>query len=154
MADLSIYYQMVEDCITQLGIDPSICRSLDDANNVKEGQWTLKKGSAFVWVDVFWNERNASSYFQVMAPVVEIPTTRLEEFYQEVLDTNHNLFGVSFTKLNNWLYIKIIREVEGLDISEISATLTRVGTYADEYDDYFKEKYYGTPPISGRKSDV
>jgi len=154
MADLSIYYQMVEECITQLGIDPSICRSLDENNNVKPGQWNLKKGSAPVWVDIFWDEKNGSSYFQVMAPVVEIPTSRLEEFYQEVLETNHNLFGVGFTKFNNWLYVKALRETEGLDMSEITATLNRIGTYADDYDDYFKEKYHGAPPpATGRKSD-
>lgn len=154
MENLEHYYQMVEDCISKLGIDPVICRSLDENSNVKPGQWNLKKGSAPVWVDIFWDEKNAASYFQVMAPVVEIPTSRLEEFYQEALETNHNLFGVSLTKYSNWLYVKALRETESLDPSEVTATLNRVGTYADDYDDHFKEKYHGTPPPNtGRKSD-
>ena len=35
-----------------------------------------------------------------------------------------------------------IRELEGLDKSEISSTFNRVGIYADEWDDKLKSKYF------------
>lgn len=154
MENLEKYYQMVEECISAFGIDPAICRSLDENNNVKSGSWNLRKGSAAVWVDIFWDERNQCSYFQVSAPVVKIPATRLDEFYQEVLELNYGLFGSAFAKNDNWLYIKALRETENLDPSEVTATLNRIGTYADDYDDHFNEKYHATPPPNtGRKSD-
>lgn len=141
--DLTEHFEKVDNCIKQLGVDPEKCRG------EKPGQWNLVRGSASVWIDVFFSERNNASYFQCMAPICQIPDSNIEAFYQEVLETNHTLYGVGFTKFKNWLYIKTIRETEGLEESEILASMRRIGTYADDYDDHFKNKYFGggnTPP--------
>ncbi len=135
--NLQPYYQMVEKCISAFGIDPVSCRG------EQEGQWNLTRGSASVWVDV-WNidtEQGPLGYFQCMAPVIELPATNVDKFCQELLEINHTLYGVAFTINENWAYIKIIREVEGLEDSEVSATMNRVGFYADDYDDKLKAKY-------------
>ncbi|MFN0200022.1 MAG: YbjN domain-containing protein [Bacteroidia bacterium] len=145
MEDLQVYYDMVDGCIRELGVDPAICKG------EKPGQWSLKRGSAPVWIDVFYDEHNKCSYFQVMAPVVKVPAVNTQAFYQEVLEIAHNLYGVGFTKFQDWLYVKAIRETEGLDASEITATMNRVGFYADQYDDELQAKYNA---VSGRKSDV
>ena len=47
------------------------------------------------------------------------------------------------TKYKDWIYMKSIRELEGLDEDEMMATLNRVGTYADDLDDYLRNKYTG-----------
>jgi hypothetical protein len=39
------------------------------------------------------------------------------------------------------LYIKGIRELEDLSDKEITAMVNRVGNYADQYDDHFKNKF-------------
>jgi hypothetical protein len=135
--DLGHYYQMVENCITKLGVDPSICRGQNP------GQWDLKRGSASVWIDVFKREEDYYGYFQCMAPVVAIPSNNTKEFYEEVLEKNHGLYGTAMTKYKDWIYMKTIRELEGIDENEMMAMLNRVGTYADDYDDYFKNKYSG-----------
>lgn len=135
--DLQPYFQMVENCIRKLGVDPSICRGQNP------GQWDLKKGSASVWIDVFKREQDHFGYFQCMAPVVQIPQDNTKEFYEEVLEKNHTLYGTAMTKYKDWIYMKSIRELNGLDEDEMMATLNRVGTYADENDDYFKNKYSG-----------
>jgi len=133
--DLSTYYELTEKCIRDLGINPENCRGK------KEGQWTITKGSASVWIDVV--TINDSGYFQCMSPVSKVPNQRTEEFYQEVLEKNHALYGVGMTKSGDWIYVKTIRELKGLDASEIQAQIKRIGTYADDYDDYFKNKYFG-----------
>ena len=135
--DLTPYYQMVEECIKELGVDPNLCKGEN------EGQWDMKKGSANIWIDVFKKEKDFYGYFQCMAPISKIPADNTLEFYQEVLEKNHSLYGVGMTKFKDWIYIKIIRELEGLDQKEMMASLKRVGGYADDYDDYFKNKYFG-----------
>lgn len=130
------YYALVEACIRELGVDPVTCRGQ------KEGQWDLQKGSASVWIDVIQHE-NGWIYFQCMAPVCKIPTdtSKKIEFYEEILEKNHQLFGVGLTKYKEGIYIKTIREMENIDKSEILAQINRIGNYADDLDDYFNEKY-------------
>jgi hypothetical protein len=135
--ELGNYIKMVEKVIASLGVAPETCRGQ------KEGQWDLKKGSASVWVDVFLTETKDYGYFQCMAPISMVPATRKEEFLQEALEINHKLYGVGFTIHKDGLYIKMIRELEGIDESEMLAAFNRIGNYADDYDDYFKNKYFG-----------
>jgi hypothetical protein len=133
--DLTHVHVMVENVIRRFGIDPTSCRG------EKPGQWNLTKGSAQIWIDVM--EINESGYFQCMAPISAVPASRTQEFYQEILETNHKLYGVGMTKFKEWIYIKTIRETDGLDENEVAAQMNRIGVYADEYDDYFKNKYFG-----------
>lgn len=137
--DLKIYFNLVDDCIKELGVDPDITRA------DKQGQWDLYLGSAHVMIDVFEMD-NGWGYFQAIAPICMVPEQRAVEFYTEVLETNHKLFGVGFTKFKDWIYIKTIRELAGIDKDEILAMLQRVGSYADEYDDLLKNKYFGDIP--------
>lgn len=136
MENMNQYYQMVENIIKSLGVDPAVCRG------DKEGQWNLKKGSAPVWIDVFTTENNYG-YFQAMSPICEIPAVNTQAFFQEILEINHKLYGVGMTKYENWIYIKVIRELEGIDEKEMLAMFNRIGFYADDYDDYLKNKYFG-----------
>jgi hypothetical protein len=133
--DLTHVHVMVENVIRRFGIDPTSCRG------EKPGQWNLTKGSAQIWIDVM--EINESGYFQCMAPISAVPASRTQEFYQEILETNHKLYGVGMTKFKEWIYIKTIRETDGLDENEVAAQMNRIGVYADDYDDYFKNKYFG-----------
>lgn len=143
MQPVQYYYEIVERVINEFGVDPKLCRGK------QAGQWNLKIGSANVWVDVFQSKDTNgnfidSGYIQVMAPIVAVPADRQLEFYREVLEINHQLYGVGFTKFENTIYIKIIRELEGLDQSEVASTMKRIGHYADEYDDLLKKKYAAT----------
>jgi hypothetical protein len=56
---------------------------------------------------------------------------------------------VAFTIFKDKAYIKSIRELEGLDKSEVKSTFDRIGIYADDYDDKLKAKYFPTTPFSG-----
>jgi hypothetical protein len=133
--NLNDCYSLIERCVAELGIDANQTRG------EKPGQWNLKYGSASVWVDVFDSPQNKSSYFQLMAPVIEVPKTGTEAFYKHLLEINFELYGVAFVLKNNYAYIKMIREVEGLDKTEVLAMLNRIGFYADKYDDELKNIY-------------
>ncbi len=137
MENLEVYYQMVENIIRDLGVDPELCKG------AKSGQYDLKKGSASVWIDVWQVEGDNYGYIQIMAPVVELPPNNRDIFYAEILEINHKLYGVGMTKYENWIYMKTIRELDGLNEKEAMAMFNRVGNYADEYDDILRTKYHG-----------
>ncbi len=136
MQDLQFYYDMVDSCVKELGADPLKARLPN-----KKGEWELTKGSITLWISITYLEQNKTTYVQVLAPVVNVPTSSVQKFYEELLEINHTLYGVAFTKYDKWVYIKAIREVEGLDNNELFNMITRVGNYADMYDDVFWAKY-------------
>ena len=145
MQAIQHYYNLVEEVIRDLGVDPAVARG-DQA-----GQWNMRLGSAPVWIDVFQSKDASGNfmdygYMQILAPVCDVPADRQAEFTLELLETNHILYGVAFTIFKGKSYIKSIRELEGLDKSEVRATFDRVGIYADDYDDKLKAKYF---PASG-----
>ena len=141
MEAIDKYYTLVENTIRNFGVDPGICRG------DKPGQWNLKKGSASIWVDIWKLDDKDYGYIQIMGPVCEVPEERKVEFYEELMEQNHTLYSCALTKHEKWIYVKSIRELEGLSESEIDAMFDRVGYYADYYDDYFKEKYF---PVEGK----
>ena len=137
---ISHYYTMVEQVLTDYKIDPAVARGQ------QPGQWNLKLGSASVWVDVFQTKDAQgnlmqSGHFQVIAPVCEVPVNNQHFFTKELLEINHSLYGVAFTVFKEWAYIKSIRELQGLDKTEVMSTFDRVGIDADEWDDKLRTKY-------------
>jgi len=135
------YYNLVEETLSDYNIHPPTARGQ------QPGQWNLKLGSASVWVDVFQSkDANGNliqnGYFQVLAPVCDVPVNNQHLFTKELLEINHSLYGVSFTIFKEKAYIKSIRELQGLDKSEIRATFDRVGIYADDWDDKLRQKYF------------
>ena len=143
MSILTNYYKIVEEVIKDLGIDPVECRGMDEDDIVEEGQWNLSKGNASVWIDVFYDETNKENYFQVFCPLIEVPNGRMGEAATDALEIGHLLFGIGFTRVDNWLYLKHIRELEDLSKNEIANTIERIGAYGEEYEEYFREKYIG-----------
>lgn len=136
------YYDLVEEVLTEYKIDPATARGQ------QPGQWNLKLGSASVWVDIFQSKDaqgnlTSNGYLQMMAPVCDVPVNNQHLFTKELLEINHSLYGVSFTIFKEKAYIKSIRELQGLDKSEIKSTFDRVGIYADDWDDKLKTKYFG-----------
>jgi hypothetical protein len=135
------YYSLVESVLTSFKIDPAAARGN------QPGQWSLKLGSANVWVYVLQQKDPQGNlvqngYFQVLAPICDVPVSNQHIFTKELLEANHSLYGVAFTIFQDKVFIKSIRELQGLEASEISSTLNRVGIYADEWDDKLKTKYH------------
>jgi len=140
MESIQHYYNLVEGVLTDYKIDPAVARGQNP------GQWNLTLGSASIWVDVFLTKDADGNptqygYVQVLAFVCEVPVNNQNLFTKELLEINHQLYGVAFTIFQEKAYIKSIRELEGLDKSEVKATFDRVGIYANDWDDKLKTKY-------------
>lgn len=135
--DLQPYYDVVESSITDLGVNPVDCRGENP------GQWNLRKGETTVWIDLWYIERENRPYFQVMSPIFKIPTDAdtKNRLFEELLSINDTLYGVAFTTYKEWIYIKVIREADGMDKGEAQAMLLRVGNYADHNRTELSTKY-------------
>lgn len=145
MQDLNYYFRIVEEAIAKIGVDPHKARTKTP------GEWTLTKGKVHVWISIFYKESEKSTYFQVGSPVMKVPTVNREQFALELLELNNQLFGVAFTRNKENIYIKTLREAEGLDVSEAYAMILRVGNYTDTYDDLLQKKYPNRKPIGFHK---
>ena len=137
---IQYYYDLIEQVLTEYKIEVAAARGQ------APGQWNLKLGSASVWVDVFQSKDAQGNltnygYMQVLAPVCDVPVDNQHLFTKELLEANHGLYAVAFTIFKDKAYIKSIRELQGLDKSEVMSTFDRVGIYADEWDDKLKAKY-------------
>ena len=135
---------LIESTIKSFGVDPNTCKG------EQAGQYDLKRGSASVWLDVWTidGQNDTKNYYvQVIAPILDLSTVQNQlGLFQELLELNHQLYGVGFSVYKTWVYLRVIREADGLDSNELSAMLNRVGTYADDYDDQLKQKYCTTTP--------
>ena len=135
MENLNFYYRIVEGAISQIGIDPETCRGENP------GQWTLTRGTVKVYLDLWHIKKEGRAYFQVMSKIMPIPTDRREDFYRELLEINDKFFGVAFSIYKDYVWIKTIREVKGMDENETHAMIMRVRNYSDSYDNKLKAKY-------------
>lgn len=148
MAELENAYLLVENAIRKMGVDPALCKS------DKPGQYNMVQGSAKIWIDVWHVERENRAYFQVMSPIMVLTNvTNKLGLYEELLKVNDTLYNVAFTIYDNFVWLKSTREVQGLDEDEVIAQIRRIGTYGDQYDDIFKQKYdstYQSPGVAGR----
>jgi hypothetical protein len=147
MANIQDYYKIVEDSISELGVDPNSCR---DDNEL--GAWALMRGDQEVWIDCWYVEDEDQVYFQVLAPIFETPDDLPVEFYRELLELNYTLFGVSFGIFKNMLALKVIREATGMDKNEAVAIISRIGNYASEYSPSLSVKYLGIDPETGNSN--
>lgn len=130
---------LVEDSIRALKVDPALCRG------AKAGQWSIIYKGATVWIDAFnFQDNPARWYFQVMSPLVAVPDKNQESFFQNLLEINHTLYGSWISKKNDWTYVMFLREADGLELSEIGATLDRVAYYSSDYQGKLKFKFEGS----------
>lgn len=148
MTELEIGISKVEGAIKKMNVDPALCRG------EKAGQYNMVQGSISIWIDVWHIEKENRAYFQVMAPIMSLANVSNKlGLYEELLTVNDTLYNVAFTIYNNNVWLKSIREVHGLDEDEVVAQIRRIGTYGDQYDDVFKQKYdntYQSPGVAGR----
>lgn len=139
---LKPYYELIESVIGGLGVPAESCRTRDQNGNVIPGQWSLVRGSANIYVDVYQTQ-DGYAYGCVASPVLPIVTPNLKELYERLLTINHEMYAASFSIHQGWVWLRILRECSGMDQTECRAMFDRVGWYADQYDDELKKNFGG-----------
>lgn len=128
--------KIVENSIYGLRVDPQAARG------DKPGKWGLIIKGANVWIDVFNFETNPSeNYVQVMSPLFKVDTTHQLDIQNDLLIYAYSMYGCSVCRKNEWYYVLVLREAEGLDQSEIDRAIDRVGYYSHDIYSKFTFKY-------------
>ena len=120
MQNLMPYLKVVEEAISKIGIAP------ENARGKNTGQWTLKKGQIPVWIDVYYHQTEKRAYFAVSSPVMKMPEVNREQLAMELLELNNQLFGVAFVRKNENIFIKTVREADGMDVNEAFGVVCRI----------------------------
>lgn len=128
MIDFAQYQYIVEKAITRLGVNPNKCL-------IKLSNWQLKKGNVKINVSFF--EYQGQVFFKAEALINDIPKIETLHFYKKLLKYNAEFNGLSFNIHEGKVYLKSVREVRGLDENEALSMITKVGNYADKFDDEF-----------------
>jgi hypothetical protein len=132
---------LVEKSIKGLNIDPVASR------NEKPGKWSITVKDSTVWIDVFNFSTNPAKYYlQVCSPLLAAPERSLEAFCLDVLELNFEMYNCAICKRNNWFYVLALREIDGLNQSEIDAIIDKVAYYSSDYYSKLSFKYKGCWP--------
>jgi hypothetical protein len=135
LEDLKQYYELVEEGIRMANVKPEQCRSKT------AGQWNLQRLKTDIWVDLWYMEEEGKTYFQVMTPLVEVPTENTQEFLQELLDLNYQLVSGAFVTYKNGVYVKITLDAETITPDLIFILLNRIGHYGKLFEEGLLERY-------------
>lgn len=128
--------RMVEKSLEGLKVDPVKCRG-----DIR-GRWTVVISGGEVWIDIVTSKQDAHThYFQVMSPLFKLPETNQQGIALDLLDYAHGMYGTSVCKKENWFFVMHLREVEGLDQTELDKAIDRVGFYSNDIYSKFKFKY-------------
>lgn len=132
---LKRYYKMVENVITDFGVKPKDCRGEE------AGQWGMMQGDSEVWIDIWPSEDEKRAYFMVMSPVIKLEGRDTTALFSELIRANDMLYEVAFCVFEKQVWLKQIRQLEGLDESEIKQTIQRIGGYSADYSEELKNKF-------------
>ena len=136
--DLTPYGEMVEQMLTDVGLDPDECYIADG------DYWTATKGSAHIYIGFFhihYDDGTVDWYMYTTGFLREIPAENREKFYLRLLQEAADRVGVKFYVKDNEAWVEIARELEGLSITEASRNLNRVANTADELDDILRAEF-------------
>ena len=130
MNEITTYQYLIDKAIKRLGLNPEKCYR----NNYN---WHLQSGSVILDLTIFSLDNR--DYFKVEAEIIAVPTENLTKFYETLLHHNHDFNGFAFLIHDQKVYLKSVRELQGMDENEAFAIITKVGNYADKFDDELKK---------------
>lgn len=133
------YYEIIKKVINSLGL------TADECFNAKENYWSLKKGSADVYISLFvlGEGEGREWYIEFSSPVMKLPSDNLVAFYRRLLEENAKWVSTRFSVRGDTIWLDITRELAGMDYDECYRNLTRIGDVADGIDDILAEEFGG-----------
>lgn len=120
---LDTYYKLVDSAIAELGINP------EETRGEQAGQWNLKKGRFDIMIDV-WEQEN-HQLFQVVCPLCGLPDENLEAFLMHLLKKNYGMSGITYSIMEESVFLKYTTEAATLTKQNIIALLNKTAFYAE-----------------------
>lgn len=127
----------VDNILQGLGINPGSAQ-IPTANGYG---WRFQWGTATI--EIYISVHDQYQYFQVLAPIITLPTSNLLPFYRRMLELNLQLTNASFGVYQDIVFIFSERQLQGLDQNEAEFLITMVAQYADQFDDDLVNEFGG-----------
>lgn len=147
--ELSDLINKVEEAIEKMGITPS------EARMEEAGQWILMRNELQIFIDAWianepnpWNyfkqESGDLSVFQVTVPFCYIPTLKRNEFLEELLTVNLNLYYGKFSvnTKDNMVALAFRKPGGTLVEQEIADVIDALCYYAEMTYHVLKEEFF------------
>jgi len=139
-------YQIVENGIKDLGIDPVSCRE------AKEGQWSFKRGSVSIVVGLIETETFPKGYFYVNSYLLndsQVADNRKNDLFKSLMEENLYLVGMKLCYKSPNFMLLSNRSAIGLDKEEVAITIDKLSAKADKLDDILID--FGKSKITGQR---
>lgn len=125
--------------------------------NANTKSWWFTRGSASI--EVFFTTYEASAgvfrtFLRVFSPILEFAkgATNMTELYIGALEANVNYMGVKIgmSVERGVVYAIAGRDIDGMDYNEFVKTVNDLGYWADQLDDFLKERFpaVATPAVA------
>jgi hypothetical protein len=128
------YIRLIENVIRRVsGLEAAEC--YDDEQHF----WRFNQGSVEIYLSLL--EIGGEYYVNVAAPIMAVPESRREEFFERLLKENAQRIAVKFSVRDAVVWLEINREMRGLGFDEAQRALVRVAEVADELDEVLVNEY-------------
>jgi hypothetical protein len=121
---ISTYYQLIEEAIMALGLNP------EDTRGQNEGQWNLKKGRFDIMVDVW--EQEKQFLFQIVCPLCSLPEENKEGFSLHLLQRNYGMSSLAYAIMDDSVFLKFTTEAETLTKDVLMMLFNKTAFYAEQ----------------------
>jgi hypothetical protein len=136
-AETEAYIRLIENVIRRYaGLEPGECY------NDEQHCWRFAKGSVDIFVSLL--DIGGEPYVNFAAPIMAVPQSRREEFFERLLEENAHRIAVKFSVREGVVWLEINREMKGLGFDEAVRSLVRVAEVADELDQVLVNEYGNT----------
>lgn len=136
-SNLQAYAATVERILATIGVPVENARINTDQGYA----WSFQRGSAVI--ELYVSQQNERGYFQVLAPIMHLPSAGLLPLYRRLLEFNLQLTNASLGVYLDVVYVFSERPLEGLDAVEANNIITQVAGYADELDNMLVNEFGG-----------
>jgi hypothetical protein len=135
----------VNQLCSEVGTDP------DKIFNAQTKAWYFTKGSASIEVFMTSYEtvgKTIRTFIRCFAPIYPLPLDPQKklDLFQGALEANTQYMGVKISSIadRGFLYAVAERDIEGMDYQEFVTLISDLGFWADQLDDFLKERF-GAP---------
>ncbi len=136
-AEIEEYVRLVENVIRRYsGLEPGECY------NDEQQCWRFAKGSVDIYVMLL--DIAGEPYVNFATPIMAVPQSRREEFFERLLKENAQRIAVKFSIREGVVWLEINREMRGLGFDEAMRSLVRVAEVAGELDEVLVNEYGDT----------
>jgi len=128
----------IDEFVARFGAERDL--QLDPLND--EGVTRVQRGSAVVWIHCLPQQ----GVLLLLSKVLKVPADRREEMYRQLLELSFLATGdaaFSIDKNTDTVYLRALRQLDGLDYEEFEDLVHTVASVADEWDDKLIAEYGG-----------